>query len=369
MATDTLHMTIAAADGSLHLAHEMRLLKAGLLYADEVSLYSIKSEFILGLLALGQVEGPDRIRRMREWLPHLGAGGPIELAALDQWLSLTRKKHRSTNEIITLRKLEAGLNKAWTEMRAVLQQTADEAGVEGLLEALDSGVVTIGGLASDDLVGEDVVDSMLSAYVKRVESALNSNVTYPLFDELTANHVVERIRAGELSPSHAAMTRGKQAGVARYLFDRLPSLERLPVSRILELRSELEGPLTRFRRQIILYSGSVESAAWDRDFAPEAEQLARREVEPTLLELEDAIKSNSLVRNIVRELSLPGMMGTSAIGLGVARLSELSASVGAVAGVSVAAATATAKAWDAHRRAAEETHRHGLYFYYRVGQA
>ncbi len=63
----------------------------------------------------------------------------------------------------------------------------------------------------------------------------------------------------------------------------------------LDIRQELERPLTRFRSAMIKFSSEIKSASWDLDFVSDADQVFRREVAPTILDIEEEISSSTIV--------------------------------------------------------------------------
>jgi hypothetical protein len=235
--------------------------------------------------------------------------------------------------------------------------------VDGLLAALET-----------DLVEVELFDvnseSLTFDFFESIKSSLISGKTYPLFDDATGNLVDATINEGGLSLSGATLEKGKQTGLASGLFSRLPLFESASIDEIMDIRRELEGPLVRFRSAIVRFSKEIESAQWGDQFPEEVESIVIEHIEPAVLEIEEAVKSNKLLLKLIRKyvdkpLVLPG---TSALGMLLSSVSELPEVVSQA--LSLVAGSATL-ALDAAREWREETElaeRNQLFFYYRLGK-
>jgi hypothetical protein len=153
------------------------------------------------------------------------------------------------------------------------------------------------------------------------------------------------------------------------LFERLPLFDQATVNEILDIRRELETPLTRFRSSIIRFSDSIRTAAWDEDFSFEADQIFQRDVQPAVLDLEEAVKTNkyliALLRKVVdKPLTIPS---ASALGILMSKLSalpDIASQAFGLASASGLLAYDAYKDWLKDKRKIEENQ---LYFYYKAG--
>jgi len=84
----------------------------------------------------------------------------------------------------------------------------------------------------------------------------------------------------------------------KHLSLQLPNFENTPVDEILDIRKELEKPLVRFRSTILKYSDEIKHIPDDRYIEEACNELYIKEIAPALLELEEAAKANSLVKNL-----------------------------------------------------------------------
>jgi len=116
------------------------------------------------------------------------------------------------------------------------------------------------------------------------------------------------------------------------------------------------------------FSSGIKTASWDSNFVSDADQVFRREVEPTILDIEEEIRSNNFIAQLTRKaVDVPVVVSAgSALALAVTTLglSGVAAlAVGAVVGGGKAAYDAYTE-WNEKKR---ETEQNQLFFYYRAG--
>ena len=165
------------------------------------------------------------------------------------------------------------------------------------------------------------------------------------------------------------MSRGKHAGLVASLFEKLPLFNEASIHNILEIRSELEKPLIRFRSTISSYSSQIESAQWNPDFVHEADDLFTKDVAPAILELEEACKASSLLRSLAKKLGEPlELPKSSFIGLMISSLGEFGHWTKVIMGSAAGAANLTNDAYQEWKTQQQNIERSQLYFYYRTGK-
>lgn len=126
----------------------------------------------------------------------------------------------------------------------------------------------------------------------------------------------------------------------------------------------------RFRSAIITFSENIKTASWDADFALEANQVFRRDVEPAILEIEEAVRSNSYLTTLARRFADKPLVVPSGSALAML-MSQLSAVPQVVTQALGVGATAGLVAYDAYKEWQKQkpsTERNQLYFYYKAGQ-
>jgi hypothetical protein len=172
-----------------------------------------------------------------------------------------------------------------------------------------------------------------------------------------------------VSPSDARLGQVKQSALATDVLRRLPLFEDASVSEILDIRRELQTPLIRFRRAIMDYAGKIKSASWDEDFSIEAEAVFRHDIEPSVLEIEDAIKTNpSLLSLATGKVAAKQAVFSSVFTFLISQAMALPylTAMAIAAGVGSAVAFNEARQeWLKQQQAVEGNQ---LYFYYRANQ-
>jgi hypothetical protein len=376
---DALHITIGATPHvsddqgtqKLSLENDLRLIKAALLYADHAKLVSIASAALLEVAAIGEVPTEKRWQLLRQLQSY--ANDPEsenQLSILTSIYEEARRKRYSKKGRILLQRFDEALSESWSEAAEFAVNAVRDAGGDGVIRAVESGLLKVHTF-------EDVLRRTTHAeehrgfvieYVRVVSESVSDVQTYPLFDEDTSEVIRAGIQAGLIPVSDAAVARAKESALAADVLARLPLFEQATVREILDIREELERPLTRFRSAMIKFSSGVKSAAWDSDFVSDADEVFRREVAPTVLDIEEEIRSNNFIAELARQaVDVPVVVsGGSALALAVTTLglSGMAAlAVGALVGGGKAAYDAYTE-WSQKQR---ETEQNQLFFYYRAG--
>jgi len=362
-----LHMTIGAAPtGAASFEHDLRMVKAALLYADRVTLCSPTSSLLLQTLALGTLTREQQLLVCEEII-RASPGGRLSRAhnILHNYKVMAKKTKLRPDEVRQMAKLERMLEGVWDDVCATLEKLADESGAAGIVGALQSGLV--------ELHPFDVspgASDIAKQFVDVIGGAITNGLTYPLFDDTTGNLLSSFIREGKLDVSKSAAIRGREGGLVGNLLERLPLFDEASVEEILDVRKELERPLARFRSVVIGFAAGIETAAWDDDFTSDAERVYRKEVEPAILDIEDAVKSNILLgrlwpKSINEGLSL---LGTSAIGMLISQIDALPEIARSFLIPGLPAVDVIQRTIHDWREKQREIERMQLYFYYKAGK-
>jgi hypothetical protein len=287
----------------------------------------------------------------------------LEGIAAFRWLL---RQRRADSKLVAVReRVKRGLEKTWRILQDRVGGTLDIAGAHGLRQAVEAGLVE---LRPVEMAPAD--PRFIEVFIDYVRDALSSHATYPLLDDRVSALVETGIQTGNLSVSDSDARRAREVKFAAHLFDRLPLFESATVAEIMHIRRELERPLVRFRSAVTAISAAIETAAWDKDFPHDADAAVRVQIEPALLDIEDAIRSNRFIeelagRIVTAPLALPA---GSMLGLAMSAYTDMPAVVAQTLGVSVMAAAATTEAFRKYRAKALEIERNNLYFYYRARQ-
>lgn len=381
-----LHITVGTtaertAEGQWadNFDNDLRLLKAAILYADVVKFWSFKSSVFDYISSIHTRPLRERI----ELLSTIFASTKFQSLISDEakkfvelfqqiftrYLGLCRIKRPSKRELLQRLRGETLIKSlfnddAWKDLSEAMEESFAIKPIKQLIEA---GTIEYLPLTGD--IRTNRIDNTVRDFVKALNNTLEQgNTTYPLFDEVTAWVVNEGLKDGTVKASSTTARKTKQIKLAALLLERLPLFDQASIDEILDIRRELERPLVRFRSAVIGYSDQIKAAPWDRDFEADAENLFYKDVEPTVLEIEDAVKSNSylamLVRKIVdKPLTIP--VG-STLAMAMSQLSSLPMLAAQALGIGLSAAPLvydTTKEWKEKQIATEQNQ---LFFYYKA---
>ncbi len=368
------HITVGCApEPKLLLAHDVRILKAALLYADRVKLCSLSTSLILMILALGNLKPEQQLEFLEAVLP-LRETDPKRadenLSNFRYLRELSKKRYLNKRELAARMEFKKTLRQMWGQLRIDLEKWALDAGAQGIAQAYDTGLVEFHVFGGSE--GIDVKNSgkVVTEYLDIVGKAVSDGTTFPLFDDETGNLVRVGVSEGSIAVTDVDTARGRNVALATYLFHRLPLFDRASVGEIIQIRSELANPLIRFRSAMFRFSEAMKTAAWDENFAKEAETVFYREVEPAVLEIEETINANKYLLELGRKLLDKPVLPASGSVLAFA-VSQLS-SFSALASIALAGtAYVTTAAFDAvleQKETQEAAERNFLFFYYKTGE-
>lgn len=383
------HITIGAhPSGRISLEQDLRLVKAALLYADNVKLYSPTASMMSMVLALEDTTPEQQLRFVEILIPHI--------CSRRESRKLLGQLRRYGTDPTFRPHLRGVVAEQWNMVRQEAISVSRDAGFDNLVRAVEAGVLelhTFEGADDSSHILDFMIDCVAQAagspllglraegmskrdeklvreFVEGVSDAVSDGTTYPLFDTATGSLVDESIREGKLSVSKAGMSRGKHTALAGHLLRRLPLFDHASVDEILDVREELDPYLARFRKAMIEYAETVEAASWDADFPVEAEKVFYRDVVPAVLDIEEAVRSNKYLASLVRKfvdkpLVLPS--GT-ALSLVLSQFDALPDAIVKSLGITAASAAIAFDTYNDWRQRQKEIEKNALYFYYEAGE-
>ena len=388
-----LQITIGSyPTNSLNLDQELKLLKAAILYGDQVELYSLKASLISMMLKLKDIPVSLQIRLLEDITPYIKTDveSAAVLKSLQVYKEIITKRPRPRSVLI----MQQQFAYEWLQIRNVAVNLAIAAGFQEIDRTIAAGVVKLhtfetakSQLQAVDYIADCVAlashspllaerrpkmeirdDLILAEFVQGMFSAVNDGASLPLFDEQTSSLVDAGIRVGIIVPSELAKKQAKHSGLAASLLEKLPHFEGASIDQVLTIRGELDRPLIRFRSALIKYSEMIKSAAWDKEFPTEAEIVFCRDVAPAILDIEDATKSNNLVVAIIRGLVEKPLVITSGsvLGLAISKLSSLPEALTLSIGAGAAASGIISDAYKAWSEKNLVVQQNAMYFYYCV---
>jgi hypothetical protein len=364
------HITISAASAhGLSLEGDMQLVKAALLYADEVKLCSFTSSMMLTMMMLKESDQKRSEEMLEALIPAMAqdkAEGERLVSLLRTFKQIGFNKNPTKQELQQRAIIQPRLARMRMDLKGIIERQLQESGISSFSRAIQTGLLEVHTFRASDTWD---TEEMLNEFLEIIRSALSEGSTYPLFDDQAGTLVRTGLKGGQIQVSQAGTLRGKHSGLAARLFERLPVFDNASINEILDIRQELERPLIRFRSEIIKFSEGIRTAAWDEDFSFEAEQVFQRDVEPTLLDLEQALKTNKYVSSLIRKIADKPLTvaGGSALGILMSQLSalpDLASQAFGIGGAAGLVAYDAYKEWRTEQQNIEQNH---LYFYYRSG--
>jgi hypothetical protein len=378
------HITIGTAGANPPtLEPDIKMVKAAVLYGDKARLCSAHYSTWNFLLSMKDATVEDMIAQTyenEEMIPHMFSSAEEVRIALMQ-NRLARAALESVNpspkdldfrrefKQLYARQFEE-FKKDWPSLdKERAQDQFDVAVGEGLLEIHRFHLAETENIGASQLRGtfQESVEKIGNEITGVIMRAVSDSSTYPLFDDGAGSIIRAGVEFGTMAPTAVRTSQAKQTQLAAELLARLPLFEDASMKEIIDIRRELDGSLIRFRGAIMKYSDKIRNASWDKEFSAEAEETFHREIEPAVLDIEDAVKSNrSLVEIAARKLVDKPALTTSLFSFIVSQISALP-TISSL-GMSIGIGTATA-IYDAVKEAQQqsgELQRNQLYFYYRA---
>jgi hypothetical protein len=318
---DPANVRIAVVTGpgpEVSLGNEIRLCRAALLYGDAVTLYSPNALMLASVERLGNATGDERIELLRAFYPIVEPdAGPAVLEALDQLMGLRTRRRRTREELQLVVRLEQMLKREWHGIEETAAQLLEQAGAHELIPAMRAGLLELHPLVEAD--SDMSTDSLVRGLVARTGEVLADGATYPLLDDALGDLVRAALREGLFEVLPRAGVHARQAGAAAEFFEMLPSFPLARIDEVLDIRRELEGPLTRFRGALAELTASMEAAAHDEAFAEELRDLWVTKVEPALQEIRDLIDQHSFLRELISQITSTREWAATGIALAAAK--------------------------------------------------
>jgi hypothetical protein len=369
-----LHITIGASvqtkeiDGQEYptLKGDVQMVKAALLYADQVKLCSLGASMALLLKSMASYPNKKKLQFLMD-MPSLV---PDELGDLEPvWREYKRlRKTLDRNERARLdNRMEQRARDLWPTVEQMFRDRLGEIDFDDLLDALDSGLLQTHSfdLKLTQFFQKGIDRALVLEYATVVGKTLEDRMVYPLFDKDTGEMISAGLAQGLFPLSDEATRRGKEVGLAADLFAKLPLFEDASVKEILDIRRELERPLVRFRSAMIEYSESINNAQWDQDFPSDAERVFREKVAPAILDLEEQVRENKYLRELIKSATNPATWLVTVASQLALRMSNLHLSE--LANLSILALIQGVNAFYGWKGKALELSQNKLFFCYKAG--
>lgn len=383
-----LHFTVGSlrqtsrSRGGIDFRGELGLLKAALLYADQVEMVSVGASFMETLDDLGKMSKLDRLAFMRDRMPTIDSdASSTELEEIYRSIDSIREKLARNRRLTPteVRKLWS-FDEEWRKIQGLVEAQFEEWGAKDFRVALDSGRLRLRpfratsfeallrlGMSEDNSSTESFADDAYEEYRQTVVEAVGDSKTYPLFDDLTGNVVKEAVRKGLISPTSAAHQRSRHGGLTGDVLQRLPMFERADADEILDIRGELSPYLSGFREAVGEWAQAISSASWEgEEFAEEADLIYRERVVQAVNRIDEAARDNrDLKERCLRYGPFAIAGGASSLNAFIGSGSALYGLVGLAANLVAAGGHGAAVARNERKKLEGDR----VYFYYRAARS
>lgn len=318
--------------GRIDVQGEAEMVKSCILYADRIRLYSPTASLVLRIgSAVKNMSHEEAVDLALDVMRHTEsavvddqAAAGFRKAALEPTAMGWTK--RAERQRLLKRKIETALAgmgetaRKWSSTPAFMDlNLAAEHGILSFVrentlanpmdQVADFVIAASGGRPRSGAYERDRVykEGMLAELLRSV----TGDFEYPLLDRGIQDLVREGQTLG-IPNSPTLRNRSKAMGLGENIFSRLP-VPQAPMDELLDLRQELSGVVSRFRRGLLNASAEMESAQWDESFYAEASHVYERHVAPALEELEELLKSSPALHGFF-QLSSATVKSMGAVG-------------------------------------------------------
>ena len=410
------------SDIRAQIGHQSRLLKAGLLYADKVTLCSPMVNGLLAPARLATFSQDQKLDLLNLLGPTLSVD-PTLLSQLGQLRAMSKSIDTLAGDTAKARKirsswgidehmkfddihahskeLTAQLNSHLDPLNEVASDMMKAWGIDELETLINKGRVTLVNLGPS-LSDVELIAGMLqsSAHINQtletgkqigkklrlneetytdhlfddlkvqLNKIINEKTDYPLFDQVTADLIRAGLNEGIFNAGPIQREMAKHVALSANLLERLPLFDEASADELFSIKEALVKPLVTFRQAMTKYASQMSLAAWDPEFHLEAERIFRSEIEPTVLALEEEMRSNSYLLEIGRRLPEKpfALSGTSAMGVALANAKFLGETWLSLASVGASVGVLAADAWRQYETERKKVEGNQLFFYVKAKQ-
>jgi hypothetical protein len=334
----------AVTAGKVELRSELSLARSSILYADEILMFSPWADLAKESIALREtLHGPEiwgTLAANPELRDRL-AGSPETARILGEIASIA-----STNE--TERDYEV------TELKS--------AEVRGQLRHVS--LMRKG--------HEDEEGTFLSRLLDEMIPLLEEPSVHAVFD-VRAAAVFRNLSKSDARLAAATLgQRNREAELGAGLIARLPAFPDAPIDALLDLKSDLAGPLLRYRSAIHKLEAGLTQELASPEIDAEIQTEWRGTVAPALQDIEDELTDHGFVRELARASSTSArdlVISGASLSIALATVGQIAASISAAAGAAGMATQATARALVDRASNRRSLGKSDFYYLYEVGRA
>lgn len=358
-------------DSSISINEELEFIKIGLLYGDNITLVSPKSLLFLGVAS---VLGMNENQTFRYFIDLIKEIEKDEYKKNEyetfyyQYINIKKKKYKSTQEILLMKRSEVELNSIIEEYKNKIIEMFGEDEILQFEAAINSNRLTIDTLDVEKN-GDFISDRLIEEFFNKVSECVVNGDKYPIYNKSTIDLLKYAINEGKITISKYSNSNIKNACFASDIITRLPVFEGASVDEIIDIRKELDKHVNSFRGAVVDYSEKIKSEPWTKEFENDAYNLFLKEVNPKAIEIEEEVRANKLLYKMLeKNIKNPISVGTPMLGAIISPISNFVnlSTTAMITGASIAGTSLLAyKEWKDKLSQIEQNQ---LFFYYKSGK-
>ena len=242
-------------------------------------------------------------------------------------------------------------------LMATVQMHAEVPEAASALEEIGRGKAS-GFLSTLNATEDATPGSLVAATTDRLFDLVMDPSIHVVCDAKSARLIRRLAEDGDERAPTSFLRRSREAELGAGLIARLPAFPTAPLPELLAVKTELEGPVQRFRAAVGRLERDLPQEALGADLDSEISAVWRVHVAPALVELEEALVEHSFTREIARAVGRSArdvVLAGAALSVAAANIAQVAASVSAAAGfvgASVQVVASAALDYLSQRRAA-----------------
>lgn len=301
---------IGTVSDDLELKEDLKLIRASLLYADEIELIGIAEYALMHYLPKGIVKAHDINEIFNVFMPFIKAVNTEDakqilrdFETIKRDMALIQpiyqnKRRRSRQEILAQVKLDKIQNQAKEELLSAINPFLKADGPSEINRIREKGYIKVYDYKKDNFT----LDDLAGSYIGNLLQVAYDETAFPLFDKITADVADSIIKRKKLSVTDIKPEVIRHAGVATNIIMTLPALEKAGIDELIDLKKDLSIPLINFRKAIYQFSEEIESMPWEKDFEYDCLKLYSTEVLPKIEEINELACETSVLRNMGKQV-------------------------------------------------------------------
>lgn len=210
----------------------------------------------------------------------------------------------------------------------------------------------------------EYITNLATSHTRWVNHALlGADNRYPMFDSLTMD-IAKLMTRNTITPGVA---KSATAPLARKIFTRLEDFEKASLDEIVDIRKELERDVKRFQYAVAVVSTSLTDIP-EADFDVALDDLYKKEVIPSIRELEDKINGNKYLRQLRRSIYTKSPLITGATGGLIMTLTQHPLDVIGASSLITGSIPAISHSIAQYNKGQEEIRKHKFFFVYSLAK-